>query len=282
MTTPSFAAQAEPASPAPRQKYNREPETQLSGTVNPNDLRGFLKRTRWTFLATLLLVLPVALVLLFVDLSLAIAALVIVPLFAALGTLFIPHRLVLSEFQVLLDGKAAAAESAYGVIYQVIKTRRMPVSVATRRFRTPHDPTINNFLVVTDRETQVYVSVFPYGTGLYLGWSMWSTRRPVAMFGRFVKDAIAHPLKGQKEFTGQLSSQRVRALREAVHSAVSEGVDAAVHNVQVPLAQTFGHNIPVETVALPAATTPAPWPGAGQASVPVPAVPPAPASPPVQ
>ncbi|WP_405915599.1 hypothetical protein [Streptomyces sp. NBC_00728] len=282
MTTSTLAAQAASVSDAVRLKYDPEIDDRLSGVVDPNDLRSFLKRTRWTFVATLILMLPVALLLLIFGLPVAITALVVVPLIASLATLFLPHRLPLSEFKWLLDGKANAAESAYAVIYQVIKDRQLPVSVTTRRFRTSNDPTINNFLVVTDRENQVYVSVFPYGTGLYLGWSMWSSRRPVAMFGRFVKDAVAHPFAGQKVFTGLVSAQRVRALREAVHSAVREGMDAAAHNIRVPLAQTFGYDIPVETVSLPAGAAPmsAPWPGAGQIPAPMPAFPPAPVSPP--
>jgi hypothetical protein len=284
MTTPAFAAQAESLSNATylgnQLKYSPKLDAKLAGVVDPSDLRSFLKRARWAFMATVLFMLPVALIMLVSGGLEAIPVLLVMPLIASLATLFIPDRQGLSEWQLVVDGKAAAAESAYGVIYQVIRARQLPASVVPRRFRTVHDPTIKNFLVIADGEYQVYVSVFAYGTGLYVGWSLWSSRRPMAMFSRFLKDSVTSPFAGQKVFKGQLSSQRARALREAVHSAVREGVDAANHDIRVPLSQTFGHDIPVETVALPtaAAAAPAAWPGAAQP--PAPFHPPVPASPP--
>ncbi|MFF2363378.1 hypothetical protein ACFVU0_11765 [Streptomyces sp. NPDC058122] len=288
MTTPAFAAQAESLSNATylgnQLKYSIKVDGKLSGVVDPSDLQSFLKRARWAFMAAVIFMIPVALLLVLITQSVggAIPAL-FVPLLASLATFFIPSRQGLSEWQLVVDGKGAAADSAYGVIYQVIRTRQLPVSVVPRRFRTAHDPTIKNFLVITDREYQAYVSVFAYGTGLYVGWSLWSSRRPMAMFGRFLKDSLSSPFKGQSEFKGQISSQRARALREAVHSAVREGIDAANHDLHVPLSQTFGHDIPVETVNTPQAApvapaAPAAWPGAAQP--PAPFLPPAPASPP--
>ncbi|MER5201148.1 hypothetical protein ACWD3J_40755 [Streptomyces sp. NPDC002755] len=289
MTTPAFAAQADSLSNATylgaRLQYKDKLDYKLSGFVDPLDLRGFLKRARWAFLATLILVLPVALIVLVSsDPTTAGGFLVVVPLTVSLATFFIPYRLGLSEWQLVVDGKAAASDTVFGVIYQVINARQLPVSVAPRRFRTAHNPSVKNFLVITDREYQVYVSVFSYGTGLYVGWSLWSSRRPIGMFFRFLKDSLFSPFKGQRAFMGQLSSHRARALREAVHSAVREGVDAANHNLNVPLSQTFGHDIPVETVSQPSAAPAAPmaaagWSGAPQASMPghppVPSAPPA-------
>jgi hypothetical protein len=34
-----------------------------------------------------------------------------------------------------------------------------------------------------------------------------------------------------------------------VHSAVREGVDAAVENIEVPIMATFGYDIPIESMS---------------------------------
>jgi hypothetical protein len=155
-----------------------------------------------------------------------------------------------AEWKALIDGKAAAAESSYAAVYQSLARRRIPVGVTARRIRSDiMVETVNNRLIVTERSYVAYVSVFAFGTSLYVGWTMWRDRRGYSLIGQFVKDLLGGILGRTGIINQMLRTERVRAMREAVHSAVREGVDAAVEDIQLPIAATFGYDIPIESIS---------------------------------
>lgn len=154
------------------------------------------------------------------------------------------------EWKTLIDGKAAAAESSYAAIYQSLARRRIPVGVSARRIRSDMmAEAVNNRLVITERSYVAYVSVFAFGSSLYVGWTMWRERRGYALIGQYFKDLVGRILGRTGIINQMLRTERVRAMREAVHSAVREGVDAAVAGIEVPLVATFGYDIPIETMS---------------------------------
>ena len=91
---------------------------------------------------------------------------------------------------------------------------------------------VNNRLVITERTYVAYVSVFGFGTSLYVGWMMWRSRRGATLIGQFLKDLIGGILGRSGIINQMLRTEKVRAMREAVHSAVREGVDAAVAGIE--------------------------------------------------
>jgi hypothetical protein len=165
-----------------------------------------------------------------------------------------------AEWKTLIEGKAAAAESSYAAIYHSLARRKIPVGVAARRVRSDLlAESVNNRLVITERSYIAYVSVFAFGTSLYVGWAMWRERRGFMLIGQFIKDLFG-ALLGRTGIVNQmLRTERVRAMREAVHSAVREGVDAAVEGTNMPIAATFGYEIPIESI-----TAAGPGPAIGQ------------------
>ncbi len=166
-----------------------------------------------------------------------------------------------AEWKTLIEGKAAAAESSYAAIYQSLARRRIPVGVSARRIRSDLlAESVNNRLIITERSYLAYVSVFPFGTSLYVGWTMWRDRRGYSLIGQFVKDLVGAMLGRTGIINQMLRTERVRAMREAVHSAVREGVDAAVEDIELPIVATFGYDIPIETMSA-TATVPAMPPG---------------------
>ncbi|GAA3456652.1 adhesin [Dactylosporangium matsuzakiense] len=155
-----------------------------------------------------------------------------------------------AEWKTLIEGKAAAAESSYAAIYHSLARRRIPVGVTARRIRSDLlNESVNNRLIVTERTYVAYVSVFAFGTSLYVGWMMWRNRRGASLIAQFVKDLVGSMLGRTGIINQMLRTERVRAMREAVHSAVREGVDAAVDGIQMPIAATFGYEIPIESGA---------------------------------
>ena len=166
-----------------------------------------------------------------------------------------------AEWKTLIEGKAAAAESSYAAIYHSLARRKIPVEVEARRIRSDLlDDSVNNRLIIVERSYVAYVSVFAFGTSLYVGWTMWRDRRGFALVAQFIKDLIGAMLGRTGIINQMLRTERVRAMREAVHSAVREGVDAAVEGIDRPIAPTFGYDIPIESMS---DTTPDPAVGAG-------------------
>ena len=162
-----------------------------------------------------------------------------------------------AEWKTLLEGKSAAAESSYAAIFHSLARRRIPVAISANRVRSDvlAAESVNNRLVITERSYVAYISVFGYGTSLYVGWMMWRSRRGATLIGQFFKDLIGGILGRTGMINQMLRTEKVRAMREAVHSAVREGVDAAVAGIDMPIISTFGYDIPIQTMS---AAAPAP------------------------
>lgn len=129
-----------------------------------------------------------------------------------------------SEWKTLLEDKAAASSSAYAAIYGALARRRIPVSAVPARVRSDITPeVVHNRLVITSGRYVAYVTVFAYGTSLYVGWTMWRSRPGAVVIGHFVKDIVGGILNRAGNVQQMLRTERPRAMREAVHSAAREG-----------------------------------------------------------
>ncbi|BCJ41330.1 hypothetical protein GCM10010168_89100 [Actinoplanes ianthinogenes] len=154
----------------------------------------------------------------------------------------------IAEWKTLVEDRYQAADSAYAAIYGTLRRRGFPLNANAVRIRADllAPETVNNRLLIRDRSYSIYVSVFPYGSSLYLGWMMWRSRRGAVLIGHFVKDLIGGMLGRTGSINQMLRTEWVRAMREAVHAAVREGAEVAMQGVTVPLAATFGHEVPVQ------------------------------------
>ncbi len=183
----------------------------------------------------------------------------------------------IAEWKVLLEGKSAAAESAYAAIYGSLARRRIPVNAVPARVRsdvlTPE--IVNNRLIISERGYVAYATVFAYGTSLYVGWTMWRNRMGAQLIWTFIKDMIGGMFGRSSVINQMLRTEKVRAMREAVHSAVREGVEVAIQGVEVSIVSTFGYEIPIQdlTVPTPSPSAPAPQPPAPQPVAPQPSAP---------
>ncbi|WP_189958075.1 adhesin [Streptomyces alanosinicus] len=174
----------------------------------------------------------------------------------------------ISEWKTLLEEKAAASSSAYAAIYGALSRRRIPVSAVPARIRSDITPeVVHNRLVIRSGRYVAYVTVFAYGTSLYVGWTMWRSRSGAVVIGHFLKDLVGSFMNRTGSVNQMLRTDRPRAMREAVHSAAREGVEIAIQGIEVPLASTFGQEVPIQD-APSAPTAPVP---------PTPPSPPAPA-----
>ena len=162
----------------------------------------------------------------------------------------------IAEWKTLLEDRFAAADSAYAAIYGTLRGRGIPVDAAAERVRGEvlGRSVVNNRLVLTERSYTVFVSVFPYGTSLYTGWTMSRRRRGAIILGHFFKDLFGRA-GGINEL---LRAERVRAMLEAVHAAVREGAETAVQGIDVPITAAFGQDLPVRDLSASADQPPMP------------------------
>ncbi|WP_432096027.1 hypothetical protein [Streptomyces sp. bgisy100] len=181
----------------------------------------------------------------------------------------------LGAWRVLLADREDRATSVYSQIRGTLRLRRSPLAVQERRIRTGGRgaESISHRLVLDDGPYTAYVSVFGYGSSLYLGWTMWRSRRGAALFAQFVGDLFRGVLGQNTPEKQMMRADRPQAMREAVHLACREGLFVAIEGIDVPDSYGFPQGLPpVVDEDVPAAPAPAP--------VPVPPMPPRPGVPP--
>ncbi|MGW5445327.1 hypothetical protein [Streptomyces asiaticus] len=152
----------------------------------------------------------------------------------------------ISEWKALVEDKANAATSAYAAIQGSLGRRQIPVQAVPARVRSDIGrEVVANRLVISRKPYVVYVTVFPFGTSLYLGWTMWRRRSGFSYLGTLLKDVVGGLLGVTGTVKQMLRTEGARAMREAVHSAAREGAETAIKGVEVPIASTFGVELPI-------------------------------------
>ena len=135
--------------------------------------------------------------------------------------------------------------------------RHLPIQHAQRRRFATGFGQLSNRLILVDGHYEAYVSVFEYGTSLYLGWMMWRSRRGFTLLGRYAIDLVAG-LVGQLDPVGvMLRTERPRAMREAIHAICREGLHVAIERIEVPEQYGFPQGLPpIESLSNSAAPPP--------------------------
>jgi hypothetical protein len=154
---------------------------------------------------------------------------------------FLPFRIPISGWTFTLDDKAAAADSSYAQIYAALRRRESPVTVEPVRITGGFGRRPCNYLRIRHREFSAYVSSFPIGRDLFIGWTIWWEWTPLPMIWAFIQQQL-----GSSYFQLVLRSDEAQAFREIVHNATREGVDIASLGIKVPTPTTFGSEVTTE------------------------------------
>jgi hypothetical protein len=172
-------------------------------------------------------------------------------LLALVGFSFVPVLASISEWKFMVDGKGSVAPDTFAHIVWVMRQRETPVDkLDVRRVRLGHRAS-RDYLYAQLTPFRAYVSCFPFGHDLYIGWTFWwrlSTVRWWMLIFRRMFQALT--LRGA-EVHNVHRYDNAKALREAIHSATREGVDAASGTIGFKGGGTIGSDIPVETVDIP-------------------------------
>jgi hypothetical protein len=151
----------------------------------------------------------------------------------------------ISEWKFAVDDKGAAESVVFDHIAWSIRRRRTPVdSVKLRRFKVHGQPP-RDLLEVRQGIFYGLVSCFANGEDLYIGWTLWLYLSPA----RFLWTGILR-LIWELRFRGHslyvsVQFDRAKAFREAIHSAVREGVDVAAGQLEAHGEGTIGTVVPV-------------------------------------
>jgi hypothetical protein len=151
----------------------------------------------------------------------------------------------LSEWKTLVDERGDHAQEVFGHVAHVLRRRQVPVdSIRVRQLSQPGHPR-RDYLQVRHGILTGYVTCFPYGTDLYIGWTLWWRFSPLHY-------ALMVAGRRWQIFTGRGTELHLlyrydvaKAMREAMHAATGEAVDAA-HGL-LPL-QPLPTDLPVEVV----------------------------------
>jgi hypothetical protein len=140
----------------------------------------------------------------------------------------------IGEWRTLLSDRAGQSESYYRIIAAVLRRRELPIVPQLRRIElSAQGRPVKHTIVLSENEYQTYVTVFPYGTSLYVGWQMWRRRSG----GQLLKRALIDRVTAASLPTAMLRTDRARAVREAVHLACREAVYATADERLWTLAQ---------------------------------------------
>jgi hypothetical protein len=156
----------------------------------------------------------------------------------------IPWREWASQWELTLDEKGARAEQAFVAISDAVERHHLPVSRRVKRVRPQITGPLRYYLSLYDRPYHAFVGVFAYGDGLFMTWSMWRTRRLIVIPWLFVWESIRGIFGRGTALRQVLRTDPGRAMREAIHNAVREGVDAAANNVEVDVSVL--DSVPIE------------------------------------
>lgn len=133
----------------------------------------------------------------------------------------------LSEWKTLIEGRGPQAQDVFGHVAHTLRRRRAPVdSLTVRQLSQPGHPR-RDYLQIRHGILSGYVTCFPYGTDLYVGWTLWWRFSPLHY-------ALMVAGRRWQVYTGRGTEMHLlyrydvaKAMREALHAAVGDAVDAA-------------------------------------------------------
>jgi hypothetical protein len=150
----------------------------------------------------------------------------------------------MGEWRILLTDRADSADSVYSQIAGTLSRRAMPIRVFFRRINNGFGRGASNRLVLREGHYTAYVSVFAYGTSLYLGWTMWRSRYSIALLLQFFVDSLDGLTNRGDAERKMMQTERPRAMREAVHAVCREGLVVAIEARMVPTEFGFPQGMP--------------------------------------
>jgi hypothetical protein len=129
------------------------------------------------------------------------------------------QQIGIASWQVVVDGRAGAADAAVHEAWAEVDRRLGAVGVDISQVRKHGQWAVRIRL----RTFRCYVSIFPFGSDLFVGWAMLEEPNFWNVFGGWLADFF----RGRSWFAREMRSYGPKALRDVVHHATREAVAAA-------------------------------------------------------
>lgn len=161
---------------------------------------------------------------------------------------FIPDHVYGGHWELLLEDQAAVTEAAFVSIFEHLARKRSPAVIRPSQLVSVIGGPPRYYLTARQGRYIAYISAFPYGTDLFLSWTLWREQMPIAMIWYWIAERVS-ALVGKGSTLHQIvRTDPARAMREAVHNATRAGAEAAVAGSQVTILGTFGTTLATERI----------------------------------
>jgi hypothetical protein len=160
-----------------------------------------------------------------------------VALTTAVWLLFWFRRLTvqLTEWLITVDDAGPKAHAALEHMYAIISSRRTPLrQLRVIPLQVPGQP-MRSYLRLDDGYFAGFVSSFPYGTDLFIGWTFWLSMSPAQWLVLTVRQMFRG---ASANIYVSLANDQPKAMREIMHAAVRQGVDMASGEIE-----QIGHGV---------------------------------------
>jgi hypothetical protein len=155
----------------------------------------------------------------------------------------LPARL--SEWKFSVDRKGSAAPEVFDHVAWSFTQRDTPTdSIGLRRFRVPGQPG-RDLLELRQGIFYALVSCLANGDDLYIGWTLWFYLSPVRVLWIAFLRLLWELRYRRSSLYVSVQFDRAKALREAIHASVREGVDVAADNLAARGQGTIGSIVPI-------------------------------------
>ena len=151
----------------------------------------------------------------------------------------------LSEWKFSVDDRGQAAPIVFDHIAWALQRRKTPMdSLQLRRFKVMSQGS-RDTLEIKQGIFRGFVSCFENGGDLYIGWTFWLYLSPARYLWTGFRRLLWELRNRGHAIYVSLQFDRAKALREALHSAVREGVDVAAGQVVAQGHGTIGSIVAV-------------------------------------
>jgi hypothetical protein len=164
---------------------------------------------------------------------------ILVAIALLIAYLFMPVPALLSQWSRLLGLRAEIADTAYEYIRQAVHRHATPYDIFQPKTLLPPGEGVRHYLELRRGVFACYISCFPHGRDLYIGWSLWIYMSPFRLammkIGRQIQDWSGRG----NDIHQTLRYESTRATVGAVHACMLEGVDVAIRMLD-PEAELLG------------------------------------------
>ncbi len=156
----------------------------------------------------------------------------------------IPVSALLGQWTVLVEGSRDTAKETFQRMSAAFSEHEVPVDSLEVRTVLPAGEDAREYLELRRGRFRGFLSCFPHGRDLYLGWTFWLRMSPARLMLLVLGRRLRHP-GGGGDIDQALWAESARALVAAMHSATLAGTGDGTPAPGDPPPADAGRDVPV-------------------------------------